>query len=676
MKITFFLLGILSLPLLGLAQIDPATTLWYTGPAEKWADALPIGNGRLAAMYFGNVQEDRLQFNEESYWTGGPYSTVVKGGYQKLPEIQKLLFEGRGIEARHLFGRYLLGYPVEQQKYQSMGNVVLDFTDKSAVTDYRRELDLDTGITRITYARSGTYVIEMPGDGNRTRTPSAGRGIFDASIGLAAAPGAALTVRQRHPFEMMMRTAGSGAAVGGTLDVELDPFSLKLIQIDTKPPAEPSISGVPYEIIPGPGDGSFNVKLLGRPGQKAEVELRGFGDRPVRTSAGISIPAGGAPWPITFPGAPAIGPSFARLTYFRDDSAAAADAQRLTELAKFTLDDDALEIREMVRLKREPSNLAEIEACRAYMWDKVVAVEGTHRNAFDGNPETRWSDGFPRRSPFTGSPAAYRSETSLWRIDLGRVTDLARLELRVARRTDAAFLEAIETSADLTAWTRAGGLSLAAADGIPASGELRQRRKTIKVFDVDAGDKVPVAISVPLADGPCRYVRIRGRNFGVTEILGYDGAGKLVDRSGWRATNFFGETSALRRVLTAVHVPAEDASGREYAVAVTAGPAQFDPVDGVYVVALVDGRPVVPHQRAPSYPYHNYEWNSGAPKLAGMTFRLPIDRAWKGKTVDFRIMMYGDGADGAEAVLRLVTPKPMFSEVMLRVGPADRPVDE
>jgi hypothetical protein len=103
---------------------------------------------------------------------------------------------------------------------------------------------------------------------------------------------------------------------------------------------------------------------------------------------------------------------------------------------------------------------------------------------------------------------------------------------------------------------------------------------------------------------------------------------------------------------------------------VTAGPAKFDPVDGVYVVALVDGRPVVPRHRAPSYPYHNYEWNSGAPKLAGLTFRLPIDRAWKGRTVEFRIMMFGDGADGARAELRLVTPRPMFAPVTLRVGPA------
>jgi len=180
-------------------------------------------------------------------------------------------------------------------------------------------------------------------------------------------------------------------------------------------------------------------------------------------------------------------------------------------------------------------------------------------------------------------------------------------------------------------------------------------------------------ISVPLAGGPWRYVRIRGRNFSVSEILGYDGAGRPLDRGGWRATNFLGETPAPRRVLSAIHVPAVDSPGREYAVAVTAGPAKFDPVDGVYVVALVDGRPVVPRHRAPSYPYHNYEWNSGAPKLAGMTFRLSIDRAWKGKTVEFRIMIFGDGAEGAGAELRLVTPKPVFVPVPLRVGPPDRP---
>jgi hypothetical protein len=505
---------------------------------------------------------------------------------------------------------------------------------------------------------------------NMTWEPAVNTIPLDASIGLAAAPGTALTVRQRHPWEMLMKRAGEGFVVGGRLSVDLDPFSLRLIQVDTVPPAEPIVAGAPYEVVPGPDGGSFGVKLLGTPGQTAEVALLNFGDRLVRTAAGATVPTGEAPWRVTFPGPAAAGPSFAKLADFRDDPALAADGTRLAELAKFTIDDDALETREMVRLRRAPSSLAEIEACRAYMWDKVAAAEGTFRNAFDGDPATRWSDGFPRRSPYTGSPAPYRAETSLWRIDLGQTADLATLELRIVRRTDAAFLDAVETSSDLTTWTRTDGLSLAAAESMPAAGSIRQRGKSIRIFDIDKGTKQPVSIAIRLAGGPCRFVRIRGRNFSVSEIIGYDGAGRPLDRSGWRATNFLGETPVPSRVLTAAHVPADDAPGREYAVAVTAGPAKFDPVDGVYVVALVDGRPVVPRHRVPSYPYHNYEWNSGAPKLAGMTFRLPVDPAWKGKTVEFRVMMFCAGAEGARAELRLVTPKRVFVEVPLHVGPS------
>ncbi len=496
---------------------------------------------------------------------------------------------------------------------------------------------------------------------------------LDASIGLTAPRGTALTVRQRHPFERLMKKPGDGTVFGGKIDVELDPFSIQLVQVDTIPPSEPLVAGVPYEIVPGPDAGSFGITLLGAPGRTADVTLLNFDGRSARTSDGTAVPTGGSPWRVAFPGSPVAGRPFARLADFKDDPGAAAEGPRLAELAKFTVDDEALEMREMVRLKKEPSSLAEIEACRAYMWKKVAAAEGTCLNAFDGDPATRWSDGFPRRSPFTGSPAAYRSASSVWRIDLGRPTDLATLELDVVRRADGAFLEAVETSSDLATWTRTDGLSLAAAEGVPASGTLRQRGRTIAIFDVDAGDGKPVPIVVRVAGGACRYLRIRGRNFSVSEILGYDRAGRLLDRSEWRATNFLGETSIPRRVLTAVDVPTGGAAGREYAVAVTSGPATFDPVDGVYVIALVDGRPVVPRHRAPSYPYHNYEWNSGGPKLAGMTFRLPIDPAWQGKRVEFRVMMFGDGADGARAVLRLATPKPAFGQVRLRVFPASAP---
>ncbi|UCE40064.1 MAG: glycoside hydrolase N-terminal domain-containing protein [Candidatus Aminicenantes bacterium] len=55
-------------------DIDPTTLLWYTHPADKWENAFPVGNGRLGAMVFGRTYEEMIQFNEETYWSGGPYS--------------------------------------------------------------------------------------------------------------------------------------------------------------------------------------------------------------------------------------------------------------------------------------------------------------------------------------------------------------------------------------------------------------------------------------------------------------------------------------------------------------------------------------------------------------------------------------------------------------------------
>ena len=143
-------------------SFDPSTLLWYTKPANEWEEALPVGNGRLGAMVFGGVEEERIQLNEETYWSGGPYSTVVEGGHEALPEIQKLIFEGNPIEAHKLFGRHLMGYPVEQQKYQSLGNLHLFFEKEAESQNYKRWLDLSTGITGVEYEINGvTYLREV-----------------------------------------------------------------------------------------------------------------------------------------------------------------------------------------------------------------------------------------------------------------------------------------------------------------------------------------------------------------------------------------------------------------------------------------------------------------------------------------------------------------------------------
>jgi len=134
---------------------DPSHLIWFESSATKWEEALPVGNGRLGAMVFGKTDEERIQLNEDTYWSGGPYSTVVKGGYKALPEIQRLIFKNEVIPAHKMFGRELMGYPVEQQKYQSLANLILTFPGAEEISDYVRWLDIEKGITGVEYRAKG-----------------------------------------------------------------------------------------------------------------------------------------------------------------------------------------------------------------------------------------------------------------------------------------------------------------------------------------------------------------------------------------------------------------------------------------------------------------------------------------------------------------------------------------
>jgi len=95
----------------GFAQGN--TTLWYKKPAEKWTDALPIGNGRLGAMVFGGAENDHIQFNEETLWSGKPRNYNKKGASAYLPQIRKLLFEGKQKEAEDLAQAHFMGLQSE-----------------------------------------------------------------------------------------------------------------------------------------------------------------------------------------------------------------------------------------------------------------------------------------------------------------------------------------------------------------------------------------------------------------------------------------------------------------------------------------------------------------------------------------------------------------------------------
>jgi len=135
-------------PALGAVE-SPA--LWYQQPAQQWVEALPIGNGRLGAMVFGGVPEERIQFNEATLWTGEPRDYSHPGASNHLAEIRQLLFDGKQKDAELLAMKEFMSVPLRQMAYQPFGDVRLQFPGHEKVEDYRRELNLDEAVARTSY---------------------------------------------------------------------------------------------------------------------------------------------------------------------------------------------------------------------------------------------------------------------------------------------------------------------------------------------------------------------------------------------------------------------------------------------------------------------------------------------------------------------------------------------
>ncbi|MBN1845687.1 MAG: glycoside hydrolase family 95 protein [Sedimentisphaerales bacterium] len=124
------------LSLLGPIPAAPAVSagrndlvLWYDKPAVKWTEALPVGNGRLGAMVFGGVEKERLQFNEDTLWTGIPRYYHHPEAYKSLPTIRQLLFEGKQREAERLASDEFMSIPLRQERYPVMKEAAEFFVD-------------------------------------------------------------------------------------------------------------------------------------------------------------------------------------------------------------------------------------------------------------------------------------------------------------------------------------------------------------------------------------------------------------------------------------------------------------------------------------------------------------------------------------------------------------------
>jgi alpha-L-fucosidase 2 len=140
--------------------------LHYDKAAGTWDEALPIGNGAFGAMVFGGMQEERLQFNHDTLFTGEPHDYAHKGAVKVLPELRRLLFEGKQNEAHQLGNREFMSTSPRvgnrQEAYQPFGDLRIAFPGHEAATGYYRDLDLNAAVTSVRYELDGvSYHREM-----------------------------------------------------------------------------------------------------------------------------------------------------------------------------------------------------------------------------------------------------------------------------------------------------------------------------------------------------------------------------------------------------------------------------------------------------------------------------------------------------------------------------------
>jgi alpha-L-fucosidase 2 len=203
-------------------------SLWYRKPAQKWDEALPIGNGRFGAMVFGGVAEERIQFNDDTLFTGKPHDYAHKGAAKFLPEIRKLLFDNKQKDAEALANKEFMSINTRgtnrQEAYQPFGDLKLEFPGITSVTDYRRELDLDRALALVQYTSGGAAYLR------ETFASYPDNAIVmhltcdqPGKINLKA------TLPSPHPKTVMKRVDGQTLSMSGKIEGENTGFEARLV---------------------------------------------------------------------------------------------------------------------------------------------------------------------------------------------------------------------------------------------------------------------------------------------------------------------------------------------------------------------------------------------------------------------------------------------------------------
>jgi len=139
------------------AQKGGKYKLWYSKPAQQWVEALPVGNGRIAAMVFGDPHKEKLQLNEATFWSGGPSRNDNPDGPKVLDSIRYYLFKGNYKKAQILADKGLTAKTLHGSAFQNIGDFTLDFHNLGDIKDYYRELDIEKALTTTTFISGGVH---------------------------------------------------------------------------------------------------------------------------------------------------------------------------------------------------------------------------------------------------------------------------------------------------------------------------------------------------------------------------------------------------------------------------------------------------------------------------------------------------------------------------------------
>ena len=129
--------------------------LWYDEPAEIWNEALPLGNGRLGAMVFGDPAVERLQLNEETIWAGSPNSNAHDEALPVLPKVRQLIFDGKYAEAQELATDKIMSQTNNGMPYQTFGSVYISFPGHQDYSNYYRDLNINDAVAKVQYDVDG-----------------------------------------------------------------------------------------------------------------------------------------------------------------------------------------------------------------------------------------------------------------------------------------------------------------------------------------------------------------------------------------------------------------------------------------------------------------------------------------------------------------------------------------